>query len=81
MSKHLIIRRIEPSEVDLLRVLGESTFRETFEAQNSKENLDAYLAKSFSLANVQAQLDASTSEFYFATVDGEGTWLLEAEHI
>lgn len=80
MSKPLIIRRVAPSEVDLLRAFGESTFRETFQAQNSKENLDAYLAKSFSLANVQAQLAASTSEFYFATVDGEVLGYLKLNH-
>lgn len=71
MPEALIIRRAELKDVDVLRVFGEATFRETFSAQNSKENLDAYLAKSFSLANVEAQLKSPNSEFYFASLNGE----------
>lgn len=71
MSKDLIIRRAELKDAEALCVLGASTFRETFEAQNSKENLDAYLAKSFNLANVEAQLKSPDSEFYFASVNDE----------
>ncbi len=71
MNKEITIQRVEITEAEVLRTLGESTFRETFEAQNSKENLDTYLAKSFSLANVEAQLKAPHSEFYFATLHKE----------
>lgn len=70
MPKQIKIRLVSNTEVEALRVLGESTFRETFEAQNSKESLDVYLAKSFSLENVQAQLESPASEFYFAIVNG-----------
>ncbi len=68
MAEKLVIRPVELEETSLLRELGASTFRETFEAQNSKENLDAYLAKSFSLANVEAQLKTPHSEIYFASI-------------
>lgn len=69
MPEASTIRPVELKDVDVLRSLGEATFRETFGAQNSKENLDAYLAKSFSLANVEAQLKAPHSEFYFASLN------------
>ncbi len=70
MSQELEIRQVTLSEVAILRNLGETTFRETFEAQNSRENLDAYLKKSFALSNVKAQLEAPESEFFFA-LEGE----------
>jgi len=58
-------------EAPLLKEIGETTFRETFEAQNTEENLSAYLSKSFALANIQAQLSNTHSEFFFASIDKE----------
>lgn len=71
MNQDIQIRSVAAHEVEELRALGEETFRETFEAQNSKENLAAYLTKSFSLASVQAQLVSPQSEFYFASINDE----------
>lgn len=69
MTNEIKIQRVNNTEVEELRALGEATFRETFGVQNTKENLDAYLAKSFSLANVEAQLKSPGSEFYFASLN------------
>lgn len=71
MSKEIKIQRVSNNQVEELRTLGEETFRETFEAQNSKENLATYLTKSFSLTSVQAQLASPHSEFYFASKNDE----------
>ncbi|MFY0592807.1 GNAT family N-acetyltransferase [Roseivirga sp.] len=71
MSKDLIIRPVELKDAEALCTLGRFTLHETFEAPNSKENLDTYLDKSFSLANVEAQFKSPPSEFYFATLHKE----------
>lgn len=71
MAQNISIRPVQSNEATVLQALGASTFRETFETQNSKENLEAYLSKSFALSNVKAQLKALESEFYFAVVDEE----------
>ncbi|OEK00108.1 hypothetical protein BFP97_00625 [Roseivirga sp. 4D4] len=71
MPKSLVIRPVRVEEAPLLKEIGETTFRETFEAQNTEENLSAYLAKSFDLVNVQTQLTSPDSEFFFATIGEE----------
>lgn len=71
MAEKIFIRLVESLEIHLLRELGEATFRETFKDQNTTENLEAYLAKSFALTTIQAQYDNTNTDFYFARVNDE----------
>jgi len=71
MKEQIVIRPVDASEVEILRTLGKSTFRETFQAQNDAESLAAYLRKSFTFEKVQEQLNSPSSNFYFALVDRE----------
>ncbi|MBO3698260.1 GNAT family N-acetyltransferase [Roseivirga sp. E12] len=71
MTGNLVIRPVRLEEAPLLKEIGATTFRETFAAQNTEENLSAYLQKSFDLANVKEQLVSSVSEFYFVEKGGE----------
>lgn len=66
MAQDIRIRPVATHEIEALRELGESTFRETFKDQNTKENLETYLKKSFSLSTIQAQFESIDSDFYFA---------------
>src|SRR5215203_230073 len=66
----LTIRRASPDDAGLLAELGARTFGETFAADNSTEDMAAYLAVSFSLAAQAAELAEPTSTFFIAEVGG-----------
>ncbi|WP_085507360.1 GNAT family N-acetyltransferase [Thalassobacillus devorans] len=54
-----------------LREVGYETFRETFEHQNSPENMDAYLDKAFTLHQLEKELSNASSRFFLIKFDGE----------
>ena len=64
------IRRADPEDAGLLAELGASTFSETFSADNSPEDMAAYLASSFSPARQAAELADPASTFLVAEVGG-----------
>lgn len=66
----LTIRRGTPGDADLLSELGARTFSETFAADNTREDLAAYIATSFSVAQQTAELEDPASTFLIAEVDG-----------
>ena len=66
----LTIRRGTIGDAGLLSELGARTFTETFAADNSPEDLAAYLATSFNVAHQTAELEDHGSTFLIAEVDG-----------
>jgi ribosomal protein S18 acetylase RimI-like enzyme len=66
----LTIRRAHLVDASLLVELGARTFSETFAADNSPEDMAAYLASSFNLARQTAELDDPASTFFIAEVGG-----------
>ncbi|MFL6284688.1 MAG: GNAT family N-acetyltransferase [Pyrinomonadaceae bacterium] len=64
------IRRANPDDAGLLAELGARTFSETFAADNSPEDMAAYLASSFNLARQTAELNDTASTFFIAEVGG-----------
>jgi ribosomal protein S18 acetylase RimI-like enzyme len=66
----LIIRRGEASDAELLAELGARTFSETFAADNTPENMSAYLASAFSPDQQASEISDSRSSFHIAEVDG-----------
>jgi ribosomal protein S18 acetylase RimI-like enzyme len=50
------LRRAVPSDAAALAVLGERTFRETFEDSNTAEDLAAYLSQAFGVPQQTAEL-------------------------
>ena len=66
----LTIRRGTIGDAGLLSELGARTFTETFAADNSSEDLAAYLATSFNVAHQTAELEDHGSTFLIAEVDG-----------
>ena len=66
----LTIRRGTLGDADLLSELGARTFSETFAADNTAEDLAAYIATSFSVAQQKAELEDPASTFLIAEVDG-----------
>lgn len=66
----LTIRRAGPDDAGLLAELGGRTFSETFAADNSPEDMAAYLASSFNLAQQTAELADPASTFLIAEIGG-----------
>jgi GNAT superfamily N-acetyltransferase len=64
------IRQATSSDAQLLSELGASTFSETFAADNSTENMAAYLAVSFNPAHQAAELAAPGTIVKLAEIDG-----------
>lgn len=66
----LTVRRANTDDAGLLAELGARTFNETFAADNSPEDMAAYLAASFNLAQQTAELTEPDSIFLIAEVGG-----------
>jgi ribosomal protein S18 acetylase RimI-like enzyme len=66
----LPIRRAEAKDAGLLAQLGALTFRETFAADNSAEDMDAYLASAFGVAQQASELADPNSTIYIAERNG-----------
>ena len=66
----LTIRRGTVADAGLLSELGARTFSETFAADNTPENLAAYIATSFNVARIKGQLEDPASTFLIAEIDG-----------
>jgi len=66
----LTIRRGTLEDAGLLSELGASTFSETFAADNTPEDLAAYVAVSFNVAQQTAELEDPASTLLIAEVDG-----------
>jgi diamine N-acetyltransferase len=64
------IRRAEPDDAGLLTDLSARTFSETFASDNTAENMAAYLASSFNLAQQTNELADQAATFLIAEVDG-----------
>jgi ribosomal protein S18 acetylase RimI-like enzyme len=64
------IRTATPADAERLTALAERTFRDTFAADNSTDDLEAYVRDAFSLDRVRAELADHASTFLLAFVDG-----------
>lgn len=60
------VRKATLADHQLLAELGARTFRDTFAADNTPENMAAYLAASFSPAKQAEELADPTSSFLIA---------------
>lgn len=64
------IRRANPEDAGLLAELGARTFSETFAADNTPEDMAAYLTASFNPARQTDELADPASTFFIAEVGG-----------
>lgn len=67
---NVTIRRGTRADAVLLSELGARTFSETFAADNTPEDLAAYVATSFNVQQLTAQLEDPASTFLIAEVNG-----------
>ena len=66
----VMIRRGTVADAGLLSELGARTFSETFAADNTPEDMTAYVATSFSVAQQTTELEDPASRFLIVEVDG-----------
>jgi diamine N-acetyltransferase len=64
------IRALGPSDIPELQSLGRQTFVETFEAHNTAQDMEQYLAESFSHTRLESELGNPGSRFFFACQQG-----------
>jgi diamine N-acetyltransferase len=64
------VRRATVDDAHPLAQLGAQTFKETFEADNTAEDMAAYLASHFNLAQQTAELADDATTFLIAEVGG-----------
>jgi ribosomal protein S18 acetylase RimI-like enzyme len=66
------IRRATERDAELLAELGATTFCESFAAQNTPENMTAYLASTFGPERQRAELADPRNTFFIAENEGVG---------
>lgn len=69
-TSETVIRRASVADAALLAELGARTFAETFAADNRPEDMNAYVASSFSLNQQAAELSDPHSLFLIAEING-----------
>lgn len=65
-----IVRRADANDAALLSSLGARTFSETFAADNSPENMAAYLAAAFNPEQQASELADPRASFHIAEING-----------
>jgi len=65
MNINFETRRLTTDDLGDLRDIAEETFLDTFASQNKPENIEAYVAATFSVERVEKELANEHSEFYF----------------
>ncbi|GGF22254.1 spermidine/spermine N(1)-acetyltransferase [Halobacillus andaensis] len=67
----ITIRKCTHEDVQQLQEISYMTFKDTFQHQNSPENMESYLNKAFTIHQVEKELAAPNSHFYFIYVHEE----------
>jgi ribosomal protein S18 acetylase RimI-like enzyme len=67
--ENIEIRKAGLADIGQLQEISISTFSETFSASNTEENMNKYLAESFSLEKLTQELADQNADFYFALID------------
>ncbi|RFS15443.1 GNAT family N-acetyltransferase [Emticicia sp. C21] len=66
----MLIRLATLADAPNLRELSEITFRDTYTAHNTSENMERHVAKNFSLNQIETELQDSTNQ-YVVCEDGQ----------
>ena len=66
MTEAILIEPVGMEDVATLQAISKATFKQTFDAHNSPEDMEAYLNTSYATDKLTAELNNPNSEFYFA---------------
>jgi len=67
----IALRTCTHEDLNKLQEISYDTFNETFKDQNSPENMNAYLAKAFTLEQIEKELSNISSHFFFVYFNNE----------
>ena len=67
----LTIRKATLVDINQIQEIGKTTFTETFLENNSVENMNSYLEKSFHLEKLTAEISNPNSQFYLAILENQ----------
>lgn len=71
MKPEVKIRRADYPDAELLADLGARSFSEAFAAENTPENMSAYLGQTFTHARLAEELADPKATFLLASIEGE----------
>lgn len=81
MERHILMainmKRCTLEDSRTLQAIGQETFKQTFEDQNTPESMDAYLEKAFHLKQIEKELSNLSSQFFLVYLNGEATGYLK----
>ena len=63
------IEKATIEDIDLLLEMGKTTFSQTFAANNTPENMAAYMNRAFTHEKLKSELENPNSEFYLVRID------------
>ncbi|KMQ64658.1 GNAT family acetyltransferase [Chryseobacterium angstadtii] len=67
--ENIDIEKLTVNNCSELQRIAKQTFLETFSESNTQENMQKYLAESFSTEKLSVELNNENSEFYFAKIE------------
>lgn len=70
-KKSFVIRRATVADSEMLAQLGARTFSDTYAADNTPEDMSAYLAENFNPERLASELADPASIFLIAEIDGK----------
>lgn len=65
------LKKATINDVEQLQNIGIQTFKETFSAKNTEEDMQKYLAEAFKIEKLTAELNNKNAAFYFATINNK----------
>ncbi|MGP4062466.1 GNAT family N-acetyltransferase [Halobacillus sp. H74] len=68
---NITLKRCTMEDSHKLQKIGRETFMETYEEQNSPENIKNYLEEAFNLRQVEKELSTYFSQFFFVSFNDE----------
>lgn len=71
------IRQLTAADAASLAALGRATFEETYRATQTRENLESYVGRMFSLERIQEELAGPRARFYLAERAGESAGFIK----
>jgi GNAT superfamily N-acetyltransferase len=70
---HVIVRRAGLPDARMLAELGERTFRESFSAENTPQNMTAYVSKAFDVATIARDIADAGVTYLIGEIDGRAS--------
>lgn len=74
------IRKMTPSDVDLLQQISIETFTDTFGKDNSPKHLADYLTQAYAPEKLTEELKDKETDFFLVSIDQEPAGLPETKY-